>query len=172
MYAYEKLMQEHDLKKADLPKDAQIGIKSIKQIENAIKMTEARGQNVSQAVKDKLRANDKWVTGEILAFLDDDETEEELPHEPEEVIEEIEEDDETEELAPEQHLGYDIDEELHKLYEQGEQSWNLDKVKKVAPKTYKHIFETYEQGGENGVVTSNYAFIESENEMVFNLQKK
>lgn len=170
MYAYEKLMQEHNLKVGDLPADAKIGIKSIQQIENAIRMTEKRGQSVSNAVKEKLRANDKWVTGEILAFLDNDETDDDLPNDPKEVIAEIKE--ESEELSPEQQLGYAIDAELAKLFESGKSRFDIEEIRSVAPKTYKHIFETYEDESENGVVTSNYSFIESDEELMFDLKKK
>lgn len=169
MYAYEQLMEENDLKQSDLPKDAQIGIKSIKQIENAILMTEKRGQKVSDATKDKLRTNDKWVTGEILAFLDDRETQQELPHEAKEVIQEIKE--ESVEMSPEEKIGYSIDQELEKLFESGETRFDINQIKGVAPKTFRQVFDTYSEDEPNGVETSNFRFVESDEELLFNLNK-
>jgi hypothetical protein len=169
MYAYEKLMQENDLKITDLPADAKIGIKTIQQIENAIRMTEKRGQSVSQSVKDKIKANDKWVTSEILAYLDDEENDDDIPHTAPEVIAEIKEEDP--ELSPEQKLGYEIDRELAKLFESGRTKVNIEEIRSVAPKLCKHIFETYDDDEENGVKTTNFSFVESEEKLMFNLEK-
>ena len=161
MYAYEQLLNENNLSVADLPADAKLGIKQIKQIANAKKMTEARGQNVSQAVLNKIKANDKWVVREIIDFLNDkDSNEEELPAPAPEVIEQIK--DETPDLTADQKLGLKIENELAFLHEQhGTSFLDVDSIK-PAKTTYSTIFENYENGGKNGVTTSNFSLIETE----------
>lgn len=91
-YAYQKLMAEHKLTVAQLPEDAKIGITAIMNIEKAISMAEKKGKKINPDTIAKIKANDKWVVNEILDFLDDtDKNSDEIPHEEEEVIEEIEE---------------------------------------------------------------------------------
>ncbi len=60
-FAYEKLMQEHNLSISDLPEDAKIGITTLKDIEKSIKMAEKKGNVVSYKTYDKIKANEKWV---------------------------------------------------------------------------------------------------------------
>lgn len=91
-YAYQKLMAEHKLTVAQLPEDAKIGITAIMNIEKAISMAEKKGKKISPDTIAKIKANDKWVVNEILDFLDDtDKNADEIPHEEEEVIDEIKE---------------------------------------------------------------------------------
>ena len=70
-FAYEKLMQEHNLSISDLPEDAKIGITTLKDIEKSIKMAEKKGNVVSEKTYAKIKANDKWVVKEILDFVDE-----------------------------------------------------------------------------------------------------
>lgn len=170
MYAYEKLMNENGLKLHQLPEDAQIGIKGIKQLENAIKMTEKRGQSVSEDVMKKLRANDKWVATEIIAFLDDEDPGTEIPFEADEVIEEMQ--NKEPELTENQKLGLAIEKELLGILGQhSNMELSADDLKSEAPRTYKVIFETYEEGGENGLKTSKVSLMETD-ELVFTLAKQ
>jgi len=91
-YAYQKLMAEHKLTVAQLPEDAKIGITAIMNIEKAISMAEKKGKKISPDTIAKIKANDKWVVNEILDFIDDtDKNADEIPHEEEEVIDEIKE---------------------------------------------------------------------------------
>ena len=179
MYAYEKLLDENNLKVTDLPKDAQIVIKSIKQIANAVRMTEKRGQNVSQAVRDKIKVNDKWVVREILDYLEDEETHfEDLPNPAPAVLKEIKEDAEetTAEvpLTPEQIQGKKIDVELKHLFDDGEvvdYTYSSEDLRHLATTTYFTIFDSYDDDEENGIVTSNFKLLETPESEVFKLSK-
>ena len=179
MYAYEQLLSENNLKPTDLSKDAQIGIKSIKQIENAIRMTEKRGQNVSQAVRDKIKANDKWVVREILDHLEDEETHfEDLPNPAPAVLKEIKQDSENTpaevKLTPEQIKGQKIDIELKHLFADGEvvdYTFSAKDLRLLAKLTYNTIFNTYSNEDDNGIVTSNYKLIETNEPEIFKLSK-
>ena len=44
--AFEKLLNEKGIQESDLPEDAQVGIKSIREILSAIKLTEKQGRTV------------------------------------------------------------------------------------------------------------------------------
>ena len=91
-YAYQKLMAEHKLTVAELPEDAKIGITTIMDIEKAISMAEKKGKKINPKTIAKIKANDKWIVNEILDFIDDtNKNEDEIPHESEEVIDEIKE---------------------------------------------------------------------------------
>lgn len=58
-------------------------------------------------------------------------------------------------------LGVQIDLELDKLFKSEKTSLTIDQIKSTSPKTYDSIFEEYNEGGENGVITSNYSLIEN-----------
>lgn len=73
-HAYEKLMKEHNLSYSELPNDAKIGIDVIQQIVKAVYLAEKTGKKVKPKVYDKIKANDKWVTREILDYVDGKET--------------------------------------------------------------------------------------------------
>lgn len=172
MYAYQQLMEQNDLELSDLPADARVGIKTIQQIANAKKMTEARGQNVSEQVLNKIRANDKWVVREILDFIDNKETNtDDIPAPAAEVINQIKAEAPAE-LTPEQKLGQTIENELSFLHEQGDY-FTADEIKQFgATKTYQTIFENYDNNGSNGVHTSTFMLDESDQKEHFSLNKK
>lgn len=188
-YAYQKLMAEHKLTVAELPEDAKIGINAIMNIEKAVKMAEKSGKKVSPDTIAKIKANDKWVVNEILDFVDKtDENEEEMPHEEEEVIEEIkettegegeeegeeeegEEEVKTQPEVQDEALGIAIEQELAEMHSSGKVDWHSDEIKAKYKKTYNTLFDTYEDGGENGIETTNYKLIEKEEE-VFTISKK
>lgn len=186
-YAYQKLMAEHKLTVAELPEDAKIGINAIMNIEKAVKMAEKSGKKVSPDTIAKIKANDKWVVNEILDFVDEtDENEEEMPHEEEEVIEEIQEGEEdgegeeeeegegegeTQSVVQDEALGIAIEQELAEMHSSGKVDWHSDDIKAKYKKTYNTLFDTYEDGGENGIETTNYKLIEKEEE-VFTISKK
>jgi len=164
MYAYEKLLQEEKLTIDELPEDARIGIEAIKNIEKAISMSEKMGKVVSDKVKAKVLANDKWVTREILDYLEGKNTDRgALPNKPNEVIEEIK----IEQIDPK---GVAIEEEITELLKSGETKFALESLKSKAPKAYDVIWLNYEEGEENGVRTSLYTIKESEKE-VFTISK-
>jgi hypothetical protein len=47
----------------------------------------------------------------------------------------------------------------------------LDELRASAPKAYKEIWDSYETGEENGIVTSHYSLIENDDE-IFILKRK
>lgn len=176
--AYEKLLKEHNLTVADLPQDAQIGIKTIKDSLNVARMTEKGGKVVPQATWDKIKANDKWVVREILDIIEEKDTSHgALPHDLEEIKEDIKDtppagtpkNTGTQENA-DSALAAAIDAELSALHAAGKTSVSLDELKNAAPKTYAHIWETYEVGEPNGIETAQFQLLEAEKEQ-FNLKK-
>jgi hypothetical protein len=171
MYAYQKLMEEHKLSLSDLPEDAKVGIKTIQDIEKAVRMSENKGQTISPATLSKIKANDKWVCNEILDYLDDKDTNsDELPHDKAEVIEDIKDD------AAEAAKGEDGKEkddvlvnavyanELKELHASGVKVFTLDELKSKAPKCYAVIWDGYEEGAENGIETPKFKLLETEKE--------
>jgi hypothetical protein len=184
-FAYEKLMQEHNLSISDLPEDAKIGITTLKDIEKSIKMAEKKGNVVSEKTYAKIKANDKWVVKEILDFVDEtDDNEDNMPYNVEEIEEEIEEyielDDDNEEEEEEEQivpqpqnsaLGQTIEKELTDMFNSGRKEWASNQIKGGFKNTYNTLFENYDDNGENGIETSNYRLIESGNEL-FTISKK
>lgn len=177
MYAYEKLIQEHDLNVKLLPADAQSGIQDIQRLNRSVVTNEKLGKNVS-ATKAKIRTLDKWVTREILEFLEEeDEQNIEKPISSEEVTKTIEA------MANEIHpptpidpniiLGKKIDSELDALAQNnpGVTDFDIDEVASKIPTTHKQIFDHYEDGGQNGVRTPNWEFIET-SKAKFSLKKR
>lgn len=175
-YSYEKLMKEENLKFEELPKDAQIGITSIKKIEKVINMTEKKGRKVSASVSDKVKANDKWVTREILDYIEGKESktnvEPTIPNKVEEVVEEIKQEETAQiETAGEiDEKGLSVDKELAKLLDQNITKLSLAELKAKAPLSYGIIFDNYESDSQNGIETSYYKIIETEKE-VFTITK-
>ena len=65
---YEKLMEENNLKLSDLNEEARIGIKTITDVKKSINILAKKGRDVSPEVIKKIKANDKWICGEILEY--------------------------------------------------------------------------------------------------------
>ncbi len=91
-YAYLTLMSEHKLTINDLPEGAQTGIDSIKNIELAISMAtkkaakNGKGYEPSEKTKKKIFHFDKWVTNEIMDYLEEKNTNADAPAVSEEQI--------------------------------------------------------------------------------------
>lgn len=178
-YAYQTLMAKHNIVESDLPADAKVGITAIKNIEKAISMAEKSGKKINPETIAKIKANDKWVCNEILDFVENtDENEEDAPYEEEEIVEEIEGDDTGEdekgENAPAKEVdpkGVKIDADLSVAYEKGTKTITLDELKSVSKTAYDIIFDTYDESGDNGVETSQFSLLETD-ENVFTLNKK
>jgi hypothetical protein len=165
-YAYEQLMEENDLTIAELPADAKQGINQIKKIEKAIKTVQGRGRSVSNDTMDLIRVNDKWIVREILDYIEDKDIDRgEMPNSVDDVIESIEED------AAADPKGLKIDKELESLYTAGAHYLTIDEIRTHARNAYDVIFEAYERGGDNGIVTSYYSLIE-EQDGNYSLNKK
>ena len=64
-FQYEKEMQKHGLKYADLPEDAQTGIDQIKDVNKALNMLEKSGKN--QLLR-RLKKSRQWISGFVMKF--------------------------------------------------------------------------------------------------------
>lgn len=177
--AYEKLLKEHDLQITDLPEDAQIGIKSIKEIEKAVAMTEKKGKTVTPSTIAKLKALDKWIVREITDLVEDKDTNTDAPPVTPDVAAQVLADAKTDEPAkgadePDikavDEKGVAIDKEFDEMWSNNKKECTLDELKQLANKAYDVVFDSYEAGKENGINTSNYSLIESGDK--FTLTKK
>jgi len=176
---YLETMEEHNLEIGDLPEDAQNGIEQINDVIKGMKLHESRGRTVSEKTFKKLRTLDKWVCYEILDMVNEtDKNEDELPYTSEEIIDEFDEEHEEEEEKPSKSIangnkeeGDKIDADLKVAYESGKKTISFDDLKSVSRTAYNIIFDSYDSSGENGVVTSNWSLLETD-EYVFTLEKK
>ena len=194
---YVKAMEEYDLKIGDLPEDAQTGIEQIKAVLKGIHVNESKGKNISDGVYKKLRAMDKWVYYEILDLVEEtNQNKEEIPYTAEEVEEEIEEevedDDDDEDEQEDSNAeevkdeddeadfksaptgdpvkGQTIEADFKIAYENGKTKITLEELKNVSKTAYNVIFENYDDSGDNGIITTNYTLLETD-EYVFTLEK-
>jgi len=137
-------------------------------------INEKKGRNVSKS-KSKAATLDKWVTREILEYLDEVEEQNiEKPissEEVQEIIEEMEDSDQSND--PNVILGQKINQELSALAESnpGVTEFNIDEIASKIPATHKQIFDHYEDSGPNGVKTPNWEFIENQ-KAIFTLKKR
>jgi len=180
-YAYQKLMAEHNLKESDLSEDAKVGALEIRKIDNAIQLADRNGRKIQKPTFAKLKAMDKWVVNEILDMVNDtDKNTDEIPHDAEEVVEEIKESEVNpiEETPKEEVMeietnpkGLQIDVDLKAAFESGKTTITLEELKGISKTAYDIIFETYDANDDNGVDTTNFLLVETEEE-IFTLTKK
>jgi hypothetical protein len=175
---YVKELQTYGLKVKDLTEDGQVGVSEIKKTLDYIKIKEREGKTPTDNVLKKIKTIDKWVCFEIYDMVEDtDENEDEIPHDSEEIIEELEEEyseDEDDDLEKDEQPenvkqvvktnadGNRINTELVELGKSGKNEYTIDEIKRVAPTTYKAIFDVYQKGEQNGVQTHTYSLIEFE----------
>ncbi len=167
--AYEKLIAEHKLTIAELPTDAQTGIKSIKEIERAINMVEKKGKTPSAAVMAKVKSFDKWVVREILDYVEEKETNTPAPAvEAEVIIAEIKKEESpiVAEEKTEDPKGIEIDKELAAMLKEGKIEVSLDELKPLSPTGYDVIFSNYDKGGDNGLSTTNFLLTEQNDKFI------
>lgn len=184
---YVKAMQENGLKLSDLPEDAQTGITEINKVLKGFKLLESRGRKPTQVALRKLSAMDKWVYYEILDYLHDtDNNDDDMPLDADDVLNDnpdnkkgdkkpkpkkpenkpVETDDDLDDNNQQPDaLGIEIDLELDALYQSGKRDFTIDEIKSQAPKAYKEIWDSYEPGDENGIITSKYSFVENDKEL-------
>ena len=177
-YAYEKLMEENNISLTELPEDAKTGIASLKNIELAISMAQKKAAKnnktfvPSAATNSKIKAYDKWVTGEIVDYLDEKDTNPDAPKDDAvdivdavaaeaKAAEEAEKKKKNEKVDIDFTKGDAIDQELKVLYETNKRLLNINDLRDAAPKTYASIHESYKAGDENGVMTSNFLLKET-----------
>ena len=161
---YEKAMKENGLAYRDLPEDAQTGVDQIKDVLKGFALTEIRGLQPSAKAMKKLKAMDKWVHYEILDYLHDtDKNDDEIPFEADEVIDDLGSENKATEQPEADPLGVKIENELEALYKAGKRTFHIDDIQSAAPTTYNTIWAEYEDDEENGIRTSKYSIIESDN---------
>jgi hypothetical protein len=68
-------------------------------------------------------------------------------------------------------LGFEIEAELKSLYDSGVRTISESDLKTKAPKTYSQVFENYSEQEDNGVETTNYSAIETE-QNEYTIEKK
>jgi hypothetical protein len=189
---YLKAMEEYGLKESQLSEDAKIGISTIKQSLKGVKLNESRGLGVSQQVIKKIKANDKWVYYEILDMVNEtDENEEEMPYDEEDILEDLEEENEEDEQPNEDEeeeerevfqgrkteqegdssTGILIDQDFKAMWEADKKVIKLDQLKSLSKNAYNIIFDNYDESGDNGIETSHFTLIETD-EYEFTLTKK
>jgi hypothetical protein len=177
---YVKELENYNLKVKDLTEDGKTGVSEIKKTLDYIRRGENSGKTPSDEVLRKIKTIDKWVCFEIYDMVEDtDENDDEIPYDSEEIIEELEEeyaedeDDDSGEDEQPQNVqkivktnadGNRINSELVELGKSGKNEYTIDEIKRIAPTTYKAIFDTYQKGEDNGVQTKTHSLIEFENQ--------
>jgi rubrerythrin len=174
---YVKELENYNLKVKDLTEDGKTGVSEIKKTLDYIRRGENSGKTPSDEVLRKIKTIDKWVCFEIYDMVEDtDENDDEMPYDSEEIIEELEEDyaedeDDLEKDEQPENVkqvvktnadGNKINSELVELGKSGKNEYTIDEIKRVAPTTYKAIFDVYQKGEQNGVQTHTYSLIEFE----------
>lgn len=175
---YLRVLEEHNINEKELPADAITGIKDIKSAIRLAKVREAKGENSEQYYK-KAKTLDKWVTYEILDFINDSDENGDKPdfgtdkEEQEEQQQEsvVEKNKEPKELKKPIGDGNKINAELAELYKNGKTDLSINEIRSLAENCYETIFDCYEEGGENGIETSEFSLIEYE-EQKYKLTKK
>jgi len=161
---YKKEMEKHGLSVAELPEDAQTGIENINDVLKAFRMVEKKGQKPTDKALKKLRAMDKWVLYEIYDYLNDtDKNDDDIPFDAEDVIDDVnsgKKDNDDNSGIEADPLGLKIESELETLYTSGKKLLTIDEIQDNAPQTYSVLFDAYEDGEQNGIITSKYSLIE------------
>jgi hypothetical protein len=169
---YLDALKEHKLKVSELPEDAKVGITEITNIVKGFQMAERKGRKPTPQAMRKLKTIDKWVYYEILDYLNDtDKNRDDIPFSADEVLEDLEDKKTPPKEEQADPVGLAIDQELADLLAADKTQLSLDELRRGAPKTYKEIWDSYETGEENGIVTSNYSLIENDDEF-FILKRK
>lgn len=164
MYAYEKLMQEYNLKESDLTKKAKVAITAIKNIEKSLVRQKGKSnfKGMSDETREKIEINDQFAVDEIEMMMDSDDDDSNADNQKKEPIVT---------LTEEEKKGNEIESELKKLVESNKLSYTIDELRNLAPTTYEEIWDNYEDDEENGVGTSNFKIMEDSNNL-FNVTKK
>jgi hypothetical protein len=169
-FQYEVEMNKHGLSYNDLPDDAQTGIDNIKDIQKALNLLEKTGKKPTEKTLKKVQAMDKWVTFEIVDFVNDtDRNDDSMPFDEDEVLEEINQTKKGME-SDEKQLGVLIENEIKALWENGVKSVDIEDLKYDAPNCYDLLFDTYDPEEENGIVTSKFSMLEGADEL-FHIKK-
>jgi hypothetical protein len=104
---------------------------------------------------------DKWVYYEILDYLHDtDKNDDDIPFDADDVKDDLNKDDVKDDNVEPDALGIKIEAELDGLYQSGKTVYSIEELGSKARETYNVLFDLYEDGEENGVVTTKYSLIE------------
>ena len=163
---YEKMMEDHNVKVSDLSEEARVGIKTITDAKKGIALAEKKGQTISGDVIKKIKANDKWICGEIFEYLDGTEINKDAaaPHSAIAIIKDpaatavVTDKD----VPAVDSVGLKIDTDLKKVFDDGKKVITSDELKTISPEAYDIIAKTYDKDGENGLDTSFYSLREKE----------
>jgi hypothetical protein len=171
--AYQKLMADNQITLEELPNDAKHGIKELSKVVHAMAMTENRGQRTKPETIEKIKRNDKWLVREILDYMEDKDSDQgAMPIDFNEIINEIENQQTPEEKAKFEE-GVTFESEMDAMVKSGKSAVTIDEIKSLAPKCYRKIFATYEDGQPNGIVTSKFSLLEDQsNKQTFTLKSK
>lgn len=171
-FQYLEAMSEYNLKLSELPEDAQIGISNINDVIKRIKVLENKGESVSDKTIKKLKAMDKWVLYEIYDMVNDtDKNDDDIPFDAEDVIDDLEPENNESKAPVLDSKGLKIESDLKRIYESGKKNIYFDELKELSKISYDVIFSNYDESGDNGIETSNFSLLETE-ENVFTLTKK
>lgn len=164
---YKKTLEKNNLNVSNLPEDAQTGISEINNVLRAFNMLEKKGQRPTEKAMKKLRAMDKWVYYEILDYLHDtDKNDDDIPFDADDVKDDLniknkdnsnQDNDDNNQADP---VGIKIEAELDGLYQSGKTVYSIEELDQNARETYNVLFDLYQDGEENGVVTTKYSLIE------------
>jgi hypothetical protein len=172
-YGYEKLMAENNLQMSDLTEDAKNSIMAIKDFEKSIKMAQGKGKEASETTLSKIRTSDKMAVQEIVDMLDDDNDE----YDSEDLEDDDNDNDSDSKNEPEKPVvtndpkGLRIDTDLEVAYTNGKKEIGFDELKSISKTAYDVIFDNYDSTGDNGIETSKFRLIETD-ENLFTLTKK
>lgn len=171
--AYQKLMADNQITLEELPNDAKQGIKELNKVLHAMSMTENRGQKTKPETIEKIKRNDKWLVREILDYMEEkDSNQGAIPVGSAEIINELENQQSPEDKAKFEE-GVTFESEMIAMSKAGKSAVGIDELKSLAPKCYRKIFATYEEGQPNGIVTSKFSLLEDQNnKQTFTLKTK
>jgi len=173
-YGYEKLMAENNLQMSDLTDDAINSITAIKDLEKSIRMAQGKGKEASETTLSKIRTSDKMATQEIVDMLDDDDDDDnDDSYDSDDSDDNDNSDDknEPETVITNDPKGLKIDTELEVVFASGKKEIGFDELKSISRTAYEVIFQNYDNSGDNGIETSKFTLIETDDNL-FTLTKK
>jgi hypothetical protein len=174
-YGYEKLMAENDLQMSDLTDDARNSITAIKDLEKSIRMAQGKGKEASETTLSKIRTSDKMATQEIVDMLDDDDDDDDNDDNDDsdnnDDLDDSDDKNEPETVVTNDPKGLKIDAELEVVFASGKKEIGFDELKSISRTAYEVIFQNYDNSGDNGIETSKFTLIETDDNL-FTLTKK
>jgi hypothetical protein len=162
--AYQKKMEEFNLKLEELPTEMKEDAKEIQKLVGNVNSIKSRGQKVSDTLMDQIRKRDRLLLQDVEDYYEDkmEENENGSQNDPKETM--------TPEQKANMDEGLSIEGELAELWKSGTKQISGSELRNRCPKCYKKIINTYDKGGDNGIRTSRYCIIEiKDSPEMFNL---